>query len=162
MGKTTGSDLLIRALRAEGVDTVFGIAGDHILHMLDTMFDAPLRMVDFRHESGAVHAADSYSRILKKGAVMLSTTPGHANALPALANAIHSEAPVINIAGSAESPNIGRGAMQEFDQINVAKPITKGAWEVPSPARIPEYVALAFRTALSGRQGPVHLTISSD
>ena len=85
MGKTTGSDLLIRALRAEGVDTVFGIAGDHILHMLDTMFDAPLRMVDFRHESGAVHAADSYSRILKKGAVMLSTTPGHANALPALA-----------------------------------------------------------------------------
>ena len=88
MGKTTGSDLLIRALRSEGVDTVFGIAGDHILHMLDTMFDAPLRMVDFRHESGAVHAADSYSRILKKGAVMLSTTPGHANALPALANAI--------------------------------------------------------------------------
>ena len=58
MGKTTGSDLLIRALRSEGVDTVFGIAGDHILHMLDTMFDAPLRMVDFRHESGAVHAAD--------------------------------------------------------------------------------------------------------
>jgi acetolactate synthase-1/2/3 large subunit len=162
MGKTTGSDLLIRALRSEGVDTVFGIAGDHILHMLDTMFDAPLRMVDFRHESGAVHAADSYSRILKKGAVMLSTTPGHANALPALANAIHSEAPVINIAGSAESPNLGRGAMQEFDQINAAKPITKGAWEVPSPARIPEYVALAFRTALSGRQGPVHLTIPHD
>jgi acetolactate synthase-1/2/3 large subunit len=162
MGKTTGSDLLIRALQAEGVDTVFGIAGDHILHMLDTMFDAPLRMIDFRHESGAVHAADSYSRILKKGAVMLSTTPGHANALPALANAIHSEAPVINIAGSAESPNLGRGAMQEFDQINAAKPITKGAWEVPSPSRIPEYVALAFRTALSGRQGPVHLTIPHD
>ncbi len=162
MAKTTGSDLLIRALRAEGVDTVFGIAGDHILHMLDTMFDAPLRMVDFRHESGAVHAADSYSRILKKGAVMLSTTPGHANALPALANAIHSEAPVINIAGSAESPNLGRGAMQEFDQINAAKPITKGAWEVPSSSRIPEYVALAFRTALSGRQGPVHLTIPHD
>jgi len=162
MAKTTGSDLLIRALRAEGVDTVFGIAGDHILHMLDTMFDAPLRMVDFRHESGAVHAADSYSRILKKGAVMLSTTPGHANALPALANAIHSEAPVINIAGSAESPNLGRGAMQEFDQINAVKPITKGAWEVPSSSRIPEYVALAFRTALSGRQGPVHLTIPHD
>jgi|TARA_B100000959_G_C14993971_1_gene629267 acetolactate synthase-1/2/3 large subunit len=162
MAKTTGSDLLIRALRAESVDTVFGIAGDHILHMLDTMFDAPLRMVDFRHESGAVHAADSYSRILKKGGVMLSTTPGHANALPGLANAMHSEAPVINISGSAESINMGRGAMQEFDQIGAAKPITKGAWDVPSPARIPEYVALAFRTALSGRQGPVHLTIPHD
>jgi len=69
---------------------------------------------------------------------------------------------VINIAGSAESPNLGRGAMQEFDQINAAKPITKGAWEVPSSSRIPEYVALAFRTALSGRQGPVHLTIPHD
>ena len=55
MAKTTGSDLLIRALQVEGVDTVFGVAGDHILQMLDTMFDAPLRMVDFRHESGAVH-----------------------------------------------------------------------------------------------------------
>jgi acetolactate synthase-1/2/3 large subunit len=162
MAKTTGSDLLVRALRAEGVDTVFGVAGDHMLHMLDTMFDSPLRMVDFRHESGAAHAADSYSRILRKGGVNLSTTPGHANALPAIANALHSEAPLINIAGSAESPNMGRGAMQEFDQVGAAAPITKGAWNVPSPARIPEYVALAFRTALSGRQGPVHLTIPHD
>jgi len=162
MAKTTGSDLLIRALRAEGVDTVFGIAGDHILHMLDTMYDAPLRMIDFRHESGGAHAADSYARILNKAGVMLSTTPGHANALPALANAMHSEAPLVNIAGSAESANLGRGAMQEFDQIGAARHITKGAWDVPTPARIPEYVALAFRTALSGRQGPVHLTIPHD
>ena len=162
MTKTTGSDLLVRALIAEGVDTVFGIAGDHILHMLDTMYDAPLRMVDFRHESGAVHAADSYSRILRRGGVALSTTPGHANALPGLANALGSEAPVINIAGSADSSNMGRGAMQEFDQVGIAAPVTKGAWNVPSAARIPEYVALAFRTALSGRQGPVHLTIPHD
>ncbi len=162
MAKVTGSDLLIKALKAEGVDTVFGIAGDHILDMLDKMHDEDFRMVDFRHESGAVHAADSYSRILRRGAVTLSTTPGHANAVPALANAIHSEAPVINISGSADSPNLGRGAMQEFDQVGVAAPVTKGAWQVPSPERIPEYVALAFRTALSGRQGPVHLTIPHD
>ncbi len=162
MAKVTGSDLLIRALKAEGVDTLFGIAGDHILDMLDRMFDADFRMVDFRHESGAVHAADSYSRILRRGAVALSTTPGHANAVPALANAVHSEAPVINISGAADSPNLGRGAMQEFDQVGVAAPVTKGAWQVPAPERIPEYVALAFRTALSGRQGPVHLTIPHD
>lgn len=162
MAKVTGSDLLIKALQAEGVDTVFGIAGDHILHMLDKMHDEEFRMIDFRHESGAVHAADSYSRILRRGAVALSTTPGHANAVPALANAIHSEAPVINISGAADSPNLGRGAMQEFDQVGVAAPVTKGAWQVPSPERIPEYVALAFRTALAGRQGPVHLTIPHD
>jgi acetolactate synthase-1/2/3 large subunit len=162
MAKVTGSDLLIKALKAEGVDTLFGIAGDHILHMLDEMFDEDFRMVDFRHESGGVHAADSYARTLRRAGVMLSTTPGHANAVPGLANAMHSEAPVINISGAADSGNLGRGAMQEFDQVGVAKPVTKGAWQVPSPERIPEYVALAFRTALSGRQGPVHLTIPHD
>ncbi len=160
--KLTGSDLLNLSLKAEGVDTLFGIAGDHILDMLDKMVDEPFRMIDTRHESGAVHAADSYSRILRKASVALSTTPGHANAVPALANALHSEAPVVNIAGSADSPNLGRGAMQEIDQVSIAQPVTKGAWQVPSPERIPEYVALAFRTALSGRQGPVHLTIPHD
>ncbi len=160
--KLTGSDLLNMSLKAEGVDTLFGIAGDHILDMLDRMVDEPFRMIDTRHESGAVHAADSYARILRRASVALSTTPGHANAVPALANALHSEAPVVNIAGSADSPNLGRGAMQEIDQVGIAKPVTKGAWEVPSPERIPEYVALAFRTALSGRQGPVHLTIPHD
>lgn len=158
----TGSDLLVKSLQAEGVDTLFGIAGDHILHMLDVMVDHPFRMIDTRHESAAVHAADSYARILRRGSVALSTTPGHANAVSGLANAKHSEAPVINIAGSADSPNLGRGAMQEFDQVGIAAPVCKGAWQVPSPERIPEYVALAFRTALSGRQGPVHLTIPHD
>ena len=160
--KLTGSDLLNMSLKTEGVDTLFGIAGDHILDMLDRMVDEPFRMIDTRHESGAVHAADSYARTLRRASVALSTTPGHANAVPALANALHSEAPVVNIAGSADSPNLGRGAMQEIDQVGIAKPVTKGAWEVPSPERIPEYVALAFRTALSGRQGPVHLTIPHD
>ena len=150
------------SLKAEGVDTLFGIAGDHILDMLDRMVDEPFRMIDTRHESGAVHAADSYARILRRASVALSTTPGHANAVPALANALHSEAPVVNIAGSADSQNLGRGAMQEIDQVGIAKPVTKGAWEVPSPERIPEYVALSFRTALTGRQGPVHLTIPHD
>ncbi len=162
MKKLTGSDLLNLSLKAEGVDTLFGIAGDHILDMLDRMVDEPFRMIDTRHESGAVHAADSYARILRRASVALSTTPGHANAVPALANALHSEAPVVNIAGSADSPNLGRGAMQEIDQVGMAEPVTKGAWQVPSPQRIPEYVALAFRTALSGRQGPVHLTIPHD
>ena len=160
--KLTGSDLLNMSLKAEGVDTLFGVAGDHILDMLDRMVDEPFLMIDTRHESGAVHAADSYARILRRASVALSTTPGHANAVPALANAFHSEAPVVNIAGSAESPNLGRGAMQEIDQVGIAKPVTKGAWEIPSPERIPEYVALAFRTALSGRQGPVHLAIPHD
>ncbi len=162
MTTTTGSHLLIKALRAEGVDTVFGIAGDHFLHLLDVMIDEPIRMIDTRHEQAAVHAADAYSRLLGRPGVVLSTTPGHANAIPGLANAMHSEAPVINIAGSADSANLGRGAMQEFDQVGVAAPVTKGAWQVTSPERIPEYVALAIRTAMAGRRGPVHLTVPHD
>ena len=162
MVSTTGSHLLINALKAEGVDTVFGIAGDHILHLLDVMVDEPIRMIDTRHEQAAVHMADAYARLLRRPGVVLSTTPGHANAVPGLANAMHSEAPVINIAGSADSGNLGRGAMQEFDQLGVAAPVTKGAWQIPSPARIPEYVALAVRTAMDGRRGPVHLTLPHD
>ena len=162
MVMTTGSHLLIDALKAEGVDTVFGIAGDHILHLLDVMVDEPIKMIDTRHEQAAVHMADAYARLLRRPGVVLSTTPGHANAVPGLANAMHSEAPVINIAGSADSANLGRGAMQEFDQVGVAAPVTKGAWQIPSPERIPEYVALAIRTAMDGRRGPVHLTLPHD
>ena len=105
--KLTGSDLLNLSLKAEGVDTLFGIAGDHILDMLDRMLDEPFRMIDTRHESGAVHAADAYARILRRASVALSTTPGHANAVPALANAFHSEAPVVNIAGQRRFTELG-------------------------------------------------------
>ena len=162
MSKLTGSDLIIKCLKMYDVDTIFGIAGDHILHLLDKLIDQNFRMIDGRHEAASVHMANAYSRILRKPGVVLSTTPGHANAVAGLANAMHSEAPVINIAGSADSSNIGRGAMQEFDQVGIAKPVTKGAWEIPSVERIPEYISLAFRTAMEGKRGPVHLTIPHD
>ena len=162
MSKITGSDLIIKCLKMYEVDTIFGIAGDHILHLLDKLIDQDFRMIDGRHEAASVHMANAYSRILRKPGVVMSTTPGHANAVAGLANAMHSEAPVINIAGSADSSNIGRGAMQEFDQIGIAKPVTKGAWEIPSVERIPEFISLAFRTAMEGKRGPVHLTIPHD
>ena len=162
MSKITGSDLIIKCLKMYQVDTIFGIAGDHILHLLDKLIDQDFRMIDGRHEAASVHMANAYSRILRKPGVVMSTTPGHANGVAGLANAMHSEAPVINIAGSADSTNIGRGAMQEFDQVGIAKPVTKGAWVIPSVERIPEYISLAFRTAMEGKRGPVHLTIPHD
>ena len=158
----TGSKLIIKCLRAEGVDTIFGIAGDHFLHLLNEMIDHEFKMIDGRHEAASVHMANAYSRLLRKPGVVLSTTPGHANAIAGLANAFHSEAAVVNIAGSAASVNLGRGAMQEFDQVGTAKPVTKGAWEITSVERIPEFISLAFRTAMSGRRGPVHITIPED
>ena len=160
--KLTGSQLITRALRLEGVDTVFTLAGDHILPLLDVMADEGFRLIDCRHEQAAVHMADAWARITGKLGVCMFTTPGHANAIPGLANAMSTESPVLNIAGSAELRNYDRGVMQEIDQVNMAKPVTKGAWLVHEAARIPDYVATAVRTAFEGRRGPVHLTVPTD
>ena len=158
----TGSQIIIRALRNEGVDTIFTLAGDHVLPLLDALANDGFRLIDCRHEQAAVHMADAWGRITGKLGVTLFTTPGHANAIPGLAHAMSTESPVLNIAGSADLRNYDRGIMQEIDQINMAKPVTKGAWLVRDAARIPDYMALAIRTAFEGRRGPVHLTVPID
>ena len=162
MGTVTGSHLIVNALKLEGVTNIFLLAGDHVLPLMDLMADHVFRLLDTRHEQAAVHMADTWGRITGQAGVSLVTTPGHANAVPGLANAMHSESPVVHISGSAESVNLGKGAMQEIDQVGMAAPVTKGAWMVPDVYRIPEYIAMAFRYALSGRRGPVHLTIPID
>ncbi len=158
----TGSHLITRALRQEGVDTIFTLAGDHILPLLDVLSDEGFRLIDTRHEQAAVHMADAWGRLTGRLGVCAFTTPGHANAIPGLTNAMSTESPVLNIAGSAESLNYDRGIMQEIDQVGLAKPVTKGAWLVRDARRIPDYIAMAIRTAFEGRRGPVHLTIPAD
>jgi acetolactate synthase-1/2/3 large subunit len=161
-GKITGSHLIGRALKLEGVRNVFTLAGDHILPVLDVMADMDFRFIDTRHEQAAVHMADAWGRITQQPGVCMYTTPGFANALPGLAHAQHSESPVLSISGSADLAELGRGAMQEIDQIGAATPFTKGAWLVHDARRIPDFIARAVRTAFSGRRGPVHLTIPTD
>ncbi len=158
----TGSHLITHALRNEGVDTIFTVAGDHILPLLDVLADEGFRLIDCRHEQAAVHMADAWGRVTGQIGVTLFTTPGHANAIPGLANAMSTESPVLNIAGSADIKNYTRGIMQEIDQINMAKPVTKGAWLVHDAARIPDFMSLAIRTSFEGRRGPTHLTIPVD
>lgn len=157
-----GSQIITQALRNEGVDTIFTVAGDHILPLLDVMGDEGFRLIDCRHEQAAVHMADAWGRITGKLGVTAFTTPGHANAIPGLANAMSTESPVLNIAGSADIKNYNRGIMQEIDQVNMAKPVTKGAWLVHDAARIPDYVSAAVRMSFDGRRGPTHLTIPVD
>ena len=158
----TGSHLFARALEREGVRTVFTLAGDHILPVLDVMEDFDFRFIDGRHEQAVVHMADAWARINNQVGVCMVTTPGHANALPGLVHAMATEAPVLNISGSDKLSNYDRGMMQEIDQIGMAKATCKAAWLVRDAARLPEYVSLAIRTAFSGRRGPVHLTIPID
>ena len=158
----TGSHLIARALQLEGVKDVFTLAGDHILPVLDVMSEMDFRFVDTRHEQASVHMADAWGRLTGQPGVAMYTTPGFANAVPGLANALHSGSPVLSISGSAELHELGRGAMQEIDQIGMAKPTTKGAWMVTDARRIPDMIAHALRVAYSGRWGPVHLTIPVD
>ena len=162
MARVTGSHLICKALKLEGVKNIFGLAGDHILPVLDVMADQDFRIIDTRHEQAAVHMADAWSRLTEQPGVCMYTTPGFANAIPGLTNALHTEAPVISIAGSADMHDLGRGGQQEIDQIHMAAPVTKGSFMVDNVRRIPEFIARAMRLAFSGRRGPVHLTIPID
>ncbi len=161
--KMTGSHLIAQALRAEGVEKMFALAGDHTLHLMDVLAGEGFQFVDTRHEQAAVDMANAWGRITGSPGVSMFTSPGHANAIPGLTLAYHMESPVINISGSAAQSRLGHGiSPQELDQLGMAKPVTKGAWFVSDPHRIPDYFARAFRTALAGRRGPVHLTIPVD
>ena len=162
MARVTGSHLICAALKLEGVKNIFGLAGDHILPVLDVIADQDFRIIDTRHEQAAVHMADAWSRITEQPGVCMYTTPGFANAIPGLTNAMHTEGPVISIAGCADTHDLGRGAQQEINQVGMAEPICKGSFMVHDVRRIPELIARAMRLAFSGRRGPVHLTIPLD
>ncbi len=161
MAKVTGAQLISRSLSEWGVDTAFAIAGDHTLPLMDRMAGDGFRFIDARHEQGAVDMANAWGRIRGIG-VSMFTTPGHANAIPGLTFAHQLESPLVNISGSAARPRLGQWAAQELDQIGMAAPVTKSSIMVWDPVRIPELISRAFRTATSGRRGPVHLTIPVD
>lgn len=163
MPKLTGAHLLLHCLKLEGVEKVFTIAGDTILPICDAAIDEGMALVDPRHEAAALHMADGWARATGQPAVALVTGgPGFANAVSALPNVYANESPVIFIAGCGPLAELGMYSFQELDQVAMAAPVAKGSWLVPERRRIPDMIAAAFRTALSGRPGPVHLTIPVD
>ena len=163
MARLTGGHLFIRCLKQEGIEKVFTIVGDTILPLVDAAADEGIEFIDTRHEGAALHMADGYARITGKPAVGIFTGgPGFSNAISALPAIYTSESPVVFVAGCAELPEKGMAAFQEIDQVSMAAPVTKGSWLIHDKKRIPEFVATAFRTATSGRPGPVHLTLPID
>ena len=163
MAKLTGAHLMVRALKLEGIQKIFTIVGDTILPLVDAVEDEGLEFIDTRHEAAAMHMADAWSRVTGEPTVTLFTGgPGFSNAISALPNIYTSESPVIFISGSSELSEKGMYSFQEIDQVGMATPVTKGSWLVHERRRIPDFVATAFRTALTGRPGPVHLTIPLD
>ena len=163
MPNLNGGHLFIRCLKQEGVKRVFTIVGDTILPLVDAAADEGIEFIDTRHEGAAMHMADGYARITGEPTVAMFTGgPGYSNAISALPAIYTSESPVIFVAGCAELPEKGMTTFQEIDQISMAEPVTKGSWLIHDKNRIPEFVATAFRTAMSGRPGPVHLTLPID
>ena len=163
MAILTGAHLFIRCLKLEGIQKVFTIVGDTILPLVDAAADEGIEFIDTRHEGAAMHMADGYARITGRPSVGIFTGgPGFSNAISALPAIYTSESPVIFVAGCAELPEKEMVTFQEIDQTAMAAPVTKGSWLIHDRRRIPEYVATAFRTATSGRPGPVHLTLPID
>ncbi len=163
MAKLTGAHLVMRCLKLEGIKRVFTIVGDTILPLCDAAVDEGIQLIDTRHEAAAMGMADAWCRITGEPAVaMVTGGPGFANAISGLPNVYTSESPVIFIAGASELPEHGMHSFQEIDQVAMARPVAKGSWLAHHHHRIPDMVATAFRTALSGRPGPVHLTVPID
>ncbi|HET7635116.1 MAG TPA: thiamine pyrophosphate-binding protein [Burkholderiales bacterium] len=165
MATLTGGNAVVEALKAEGVNHVFGLIGSAGMEVFDALYDATeIRFIGVRDERTGVHMADGYARAAGRAGVFLAgqNGPGATNTVTGLAQAYAAYSPVVCLAGSLSSAHVYRDAFQEVDQQALFKPITKKTWTVTRAARIPEMVGEAFRTALAPRQGPVALNLPRD
>ena len=159
----TGAQLFVRTLGQLGIDRIFTLVGDHLNDVLVEVAHAGIRIVDMRHESAVVHAADTLARATRKPALTLVTGgPGHTNSLTGIATAYLNCSPVIAVSGSLATSSADRGAFQDIEQVEMARPVVKWAAKPPNAAQIPFYLGRACNEAISGRMGPVHLTIPVD
>ncbi|MDC1008662.1 acetolactate synthase 3 large subunit [Gammaproteobacteria bacterium] len=162
--KLSGGDLLMRALKDEGVKFIFGYPGGAALHIYDAIFkQKAFEHILVRHEQGATHAADGYSRATgKPGVALVTSGPGATNAVTGLATAYMDSIPLIVISGQVQSHLIGTDSFQETDMIGISRPIVKHSFIVQDTKEIPRIVQEAFYIATSGRPGPVVIDIPKD
>ena len=146
--KLSGGDLLMRALREEGVKHLFGYPGGASLHIYDSVFkQKSIEHILVRHEQGATHAADGYARSTgKPGVVLVTSGPGATNAITGLATAFMDSTPIIVISGQVQSHLIGTDSFQETDMIGISRPIVKHSYIIKNTKDIPKVVQEAFYT----------------
>ncbi|OBI72854.1 oxalyl-CoA decarboxylase [Mycobacterium asiaticum] len=162
---TDGFQLVVDALQANGVDTVYGVVGIPITDLARTAQAAGIRYIGFRHEGSAGNAAAAAGFLTQRPGVCLTTSgPGFLNGLPALANATTNCFPMIQISGSSARPlvDLQRGEYQDLDQLNAARPFAKAAYRIGRVEDIGRGIARAIRTAISGRPGGVYLDIPGE
>lgn len=162
--KITGSETLMRALKAEGVKTIFGYPGGSIMPVYDALYDytrgekKAFDHILVRHEQGATHAAEGYARVSGEvGVALVTSGPGATNTLTGVADAMLDSTPIVVIAGQVPISALGTDAFQEVDLVGVAQPISKWSYQIRHAEDIAWAVSRAFFIARSGRPGPVVL-----
>ena len=156
--------MLMHALHDEGVELIFGYPGGAALHIYDAIFrQDKIDHILVRHEQGATHAADGYSRATgKPGVVLVTSGPGATNAITGIATAFMDSIPMVVISGQVASHLIGTDAFQETDMIGISRPVVKHSYTVFDAKDIPIVIKEAFHVATTGRPGPVVIDIPKD
>ncbi len=163
MSRVSGSYLIARTLRQEGVDTLFYLMGGPNYEIVNNAADLGIRTVDFRHEQAAAMAAHGYSRVTgKPGVTTAASGPGTLNLLTGQYNAYVDCAPMVTLGGAGPISDFGKGGFQEIDQVSIFRPVSKLAIRPTEPIMYPEQVAAAFRAATNGRPGPVYIDCNED
>lgn len=158
MAKISGGRVIARALKAQGVDTVFTLTGGHILAIMDGCVAEGINVVDVRHEQAAAHAADAYARLTGRlGVALVTAGPGVTNAVTGVANAFYANSPMLLIGGRHPTTEDLKGGLQEMDHPKLFHSITRWSGTAWNAGRYPEYIAMATRHAFANRGGPVFL-----
>lgn len=162
--KMSGAQMVIEALKLEGVDTVFGYPGGAIMNVYDEIYKQDdFQHVLTRHEQAAVHAAEGYAKVTGKvGVAMVTSGPGFTNAVTGIADAYMDSIPLVVISGQVPMSLIGTDAFQEIDSVGISRSCTKHNYLVTDAADLPRILKEAFYLAASGRPGPVHVDIPKD
>jgi acetolactate synthase-1/2/3 large subunit len=163
MADLNGGHLVARTLKQAGVRHIFTLCGGHILPIYDGCVSEDIQVVDMRHEQACAHAADAVARLTRNiGVAVVTAGPGVTDAVTGVANAFSARSPMLLIGGAAPLGLRGLGSLQEVEQVDLLRPITKGAWTVSETRQIPEVLTTAIRHALTGRPGPVFVEIPVD
>ena len=160
----TGAEIVVRCLQEEGVEHVFGYPGGAVLYIYDALFKQDkVKHVLVRHEQGAAHAADGYSRASNKVGVCLVTSgPGLTNAVTGIATAYMDSIPMVVLVGQVPTHAIGLDAFQEVDTVGITRPCVKHNFLVKDVADLAPTIKKAFYLATTGRPGPVLVDIPKD
>jgi acetolactate synthase-1/2/3 large subunit len=161
--KISGGHLVAKALKNEGVDTIFTLCGGHIIDIYDGCIDEGIKLIDVRHEQVAAHAADGYARVTgTPGCAVVTAGPGTTDAITGIANAYRAESPMLMIGGQGALSQHKMGSLQDLPHVDILRPITKFSATVPTTERVADMISMAFRECYHGAPGPSYLEIPRD